>query len=552
MRGWRAKHNQSHTALRWLYWEEKKLVKSNLVPRIAHVGNTVAWKQSFLVDGYDEQTRTVYEFQGCFYHGCIRCFPNRSMKHPIHLNKTVHDVREEMRAKIEQLSALGYHVREMWECEWNQMINTNPQLKQFVDKLDMVTLLNPHEAFFGGRTYAIKLYHKIENEEQIHYSDMISLYPRANQECKYPTGHPEFIDQPGTTDISKFYGLVKCKILPPYELYHPVLPYRYDSKLLFPLCKTCAQRGIKQELLQRSKKCPHSAEERSLTGTWKKGYVIVYIYEVWHLKEQSNELFHPYIKTFMKIKQEASGWPAECDTEEKKRNYLQEYKEHEGIQLDYNKVEKNPGLRSLAKLMLNSFWGKFGQRPNQTQVTTCTKHSEFFQIITDDRQVIHRIEIANEHMAEIFHSFQEDCDPVQTNVNIFVACFNTSYARLKLYNALEILQERVLYFDTDSIIYTQKPTESLIPTVNYLGEFTNELDERDRITKFVAAGPKNYAYITKQGKQCCKVRGFTLNERGQKILHFTSMKHLVLNEILHPEDEPRTLTLENPHKITTM
>ena len=102
---------------------------------------------------------------------------------------------------------------------------------------------------------------------------MISLYPCANLECKYPTGHPEFIDQPGNTDIYKFYGFVKCRILPPYELYHPVLPYRYESKLL---------RG------------PRS-----------------------HLKR-------PYIKTFMKIKQEASGWPAECDTEEKRRNYLQQ------------------------------------------------------------------------------------------------------------------------------------------------------------------------------------------------------------------------------------
>ena len=118
---------------------------------------------------------------------------------------------------------------------------------------------------------------------------MISLYPCANIECKYPTGHPDFIDQPRTTDISKFYGLVKYKILPPYELYHPVLPYRYESKLLFPLCKTCAQNETKQELLQPSKKCPHSAEKRALTGTWttielgkaiEKGYVIVYIYEV--------------------------------------------------------------------------------------------------------------------------------------------------------------------------------------------------------------------------------------------------------------------------------
>ena len=49
-----------------------------------------------------------------------------------------------------------------------------------------------------------------------------------------------------------------------------------------------------------------------------------------------------------------------------------------------------------------------------------------------------------------------------------------------------------------------------------LGEFTNELDDGDHITEFVAAGPKNYAYNTFKGKQCCKVRRFTLNKRGQK------------------------------------
>ena len=393
------------------------------------------------------------------------------------------------------------------------MINNNPQLKQFVDKLDIVTPLNPREAFL-----------EVEQTQSNFIKKLKVMNKSITVIC---IGHPGFIDQPGTTDISKFYGLVKGKILSPYELYHPVLPYKYDSKLLFPLCKTCAQNGTKQELLQRSKKFPHSAEKRALTGTWttielekaiKKGYAIGYIYGVRYFKEQSNELFQPYIQTFMKIKQEASGWPTECDTQEKKRNYLQEYEQHESIQLDYNKVEKNPGQRSLAKLMLNSFWGKFGQHPNQTQITTCTKQSEFFQIIRDDRQVIHRIEIANEHMIEVFHSFQEVCDPVQTYVNIFVACFITSYARLKLYNALDILQKRVLYMDTDSVIYTQKPTESIIPTGNYQGEFTNELEDGDHITEFIAAGPKNYAYITKNGKQCCKVRGFTLNERGQKII----------------------------------
>ena len=57
----------------------------------------------------------------------------------------------------------------------------------------------------------------------------------------------------------------------------------------------------------------------------------------------------------MKLKQQASGWPTGCDTEETKQKYLQDYAEHQGIELDPNQIEKNPGLRSLAKSMLNSF-----------------------------------------------------------------------------------------------------------------------------------------------------------------------------------------------------
>ena len=118
VRGWRPNHIQSHAALTWLYWEEKQLTRSNLLPRIAHVRNKGERRlkdgnKSFLVDGYDEQTSTVYEFQGCFYHGCIMCFPNRGMKHPYHQNKTMKDVREDTRTKIERLSQLGYHVKEM-------------------------------------------------------------------------------------------------------------------------------------------------------------------------------------------------------------------------------------------------------------------------------------------------------------------------------------------------------------------------------------------------------------------------------------------------------
>ena len=144
----------------------------------------------------------------------------------------------------------------MWECEWRKKIQTEPHINKCIERLDIVTPLNPREAFFGGCTNAIKLRHKVQDDEQINYNNMISLYPCANLECQYPVGHPEFIDQPKTTDITRYYGLVKCNILPPYELYHSVLPYRIESKLLFPLCRSCAQQQIKDPLKKRSKKFP--------------------------------------------------------------------------------------------------------------------------------------------------------------------------------------------------------------------------------------------------------------------------------------------------------
>ena len=87
----------------------------------------------------------------------------------------------------------------------------------------------------------------------------------------------------------------------------------------------------------------------------------VKIHEVWHFSRDSTDLFSGYISTFLKIKQEASGWPSDVGEDpDKRRMYVETYKQTEGIQLDVEKIEKNPGMRSLAKMMLNSFWGKFG------------------------------------------------------------------------------------------------------------------------------------------------------------------------------------------------
>ena len=63
-----------------------------------------------------------------------------------------------------------------------------------------------------------------------------------------------------------------------------------------------------------------------------------------------------------------------------------------------------------------------------------------------------------------------------TKVNIVIAAFTTAYARLKLYNLLDLLQERVLYYDTDSVVYVHEPGKPDPPLGDYLGELTDELN----------------------------------------------------------------------------
>ena len=160
------------------------------------------------------------------------------------------------------------------------------------------------------------------------------------------------------------------------------------------------------------------------------------------------------------------------------------YHQKEGIQLEYNKIQKNPGLRTLAnggstlaKMMLNSMWGKFGQRLNKTRVQEFDDPQAFHRFLDTDTLDVRHVSIMNDQMVEVLYQYQKEDIPVSPNLNIFVACFTTCWARLKLYEALEQLQERVLYYDTDSVIYLEEPGQPSPVLGNYLGEFTSELDD---------------------------------------------------------------------------
>ena len=234
-----------------------------------------------------------------------------------------------------------------------------------------------------------------------------------------------------------------------------------------------------------------------MTGTWctpelekaeQMGYVIQTIHEVWHFRETRVGLFKDYVNTWLKLKTEASGWPAWYDTEEKKQLYMNQFQEKEGISLEYQKIAVNPGQRALAKLMLNSMWGKFGQQVHKLQVKEFIEPQAFCSFMDSDQHDVRYVSCIDEQRVEVHHREEALCENISPNLNIFVACFTTCWARLRLYEALELLNERVLCFDTDSVIFMTSPGEVEPVLGDYLGDFTGQLTNGDFITEFCSGG----------------------------------------------------------------
>lgn len=90
------------------------------------------------------------------------------------------------------------------------------------------------------------------------------------------------------------------------------------------------------------------------------------VHEVWHWTRfaqydaisKTGGIFTDYINAFLRLKQQADGWPRDSMTDDEKNHYIQDYYQTEGILLVKEEIAKNPGLRTVAKFMLNTLWGK--------------------------------------------------------------------------------------------------------------------------------------------------------------------------------------------------
>ncbi len=205
-----------------------------------------------------------------------------------------------------------------------------------------------------------------------------------------------------------------------------------------------------------------------MEGTWvslevneaiNQGYKILTIYEVWHYASstkynpETNEggLFSTYVNLFLKLKEEASGYPDNAHSEEEKQEYIDKFLEKEGILLDKENIKHNPGIRSVMKLMLNSFWGRFGMQTNKMQVKYISNLADWYALLDDDRYTIQDISMDIPDVLIVYYNQNEktnDGGNAINQINVVIASFVTCQARLKLLDVMQKLGSRVIYHDT--------------------------------------------------------------------------------------------------------
>ena len=440
------------------------------------------------------------------------------------------------------------------------------------------TVLQDEEYWFarlalrGGRTDVRKLQYSLSQEEidqrdKIIYYDVTSMYPAVQVMFDYPVGVPQvyvydtdyypcrihrgpesgnvlklncgcpyglrvlrknkmmFIheeyDDPTAEEIladDDFFGFVCVSYTPPTNLFHPVLLTTDD----------------------KNGKCVATLEAKvgyvcttvELKKALQKGYVLDRVHRFDKYKKRPG-LWNDFIKRLYVDKLSYS------QTEPCSREYMEEtariYEERFGmgdmIRESYPRWEDNPVKRQVAKIMLNSGWGKHCQRPNMSRTEIIADDdfqasANFVAEFEDERFSLKSIypmtsKIAYEKspLNNTYHNFHNSYIPA----GVFVP----AYGRLMLYEQLDRLGKNVLYHDTDSIIALQRSHGYQVPTSDIWGDWAEEKDSKIGIVSFTAIAPKSYGYRLSNGKTVTKFKGVCLKYAHSDILNLDKMNDMI-------------------------
>lgn len=349
---------------------------------------------------------------------------------------------------------------------------------------------NCREALRGGRTDVRVFYRKYSLEDVFErgkygrYIDVQSMYPYVMFAREYPVGHPEFRDDRNLTidDVLNSFGYCKIDIQPPdHYVHHPVLVHSRDNRL----CATLE---------------PWIEKVWCTPEIWKaieQGWKITKIHWIQSYPERRSDMFKNYLGHLLAEKIHNSS---ECpqNFEELAHSWRQAF----GIEIKRDKFQKNPGKRAVAKTQANSFWGKMCEKFKNTMA----QHVDAKQYIELENKehagqlrVTQRFKtgrnkwfVAGE-LTQMDNSSKYSQKKHRERTCPSVGVFVPMWGRMMLWEEMNKLGKRVMYHDTDSIIYEYDQSKYNVKEGKLLGDWEAELDGNP-IVEFVALAPKTYSY----------------------------------------------------------
>lgn len=485
------------------------------------------------VDGYYPEKKTIFMFLKCHYYGCPRCCMEHHEFNLILPERGIYisDVKKHLNDILKHLNQVYLNVETIWECEFHPEHDQlfSPYLLKCYDKP-----LTPTDCFKGGRTEVFKPYAHAENKKmEIKYYDVTSLYPSVYAYYRLPIGSPIHLigqsilpERFHPTASNRYFGYARIKITPLKKDLLGLLPVRDEisGRLYFPVHPLEGCWGTEEIYL-----------------AMQNGYELTEVYELYHWEntQSSTEHLKDYVAFFFRMKMEAEGWKKMGATNENP-NELEQQNIIEKVYQDSQRlckirphhVRKDPVKRALAKLYLNSLWGKWAQKPAKSCQTTIYGVQQFLELWHDshiDQQSCHFREISPMVFKVNYNMKPEFVHNVRHG-NLFIAGYVTIHARCVLHKQMLVIgPENVIYCDTDSIIAFIKEDLLSSLTGTGLGKWADEYPN-EKIKSIFALAPKLYSIMLEKNNETVeklKAKGVMFSLHNQKLLQFENVKRLI-------------------------
>jgi len=296
---------------------------------------------------------------------------------------------------------------------------------------------------------------------KIHAYDVNALYPFVMRTFEYPVGNPTYFR--GNIFINKDnpFGFFYCKINAPDSLKHPILQTHYKTKdgmrTVSPLGKFESW-FFSEEL--------YNAEKYGYKFEILRGYLF-----------ENDYIFKDYVDILYKMR-------------------LQYPKSHP--------------LNFLAKLYLNSLYGRFGMKDIFDDIVNFEKNDN--ELYEKNNNILDLFDIGSYIICKLKKPIEDILNKEDyNNINIAIASAVTSYARIHMSQFKNNPNLPNLYYtDTDSAYFDDPLPESFISNT-ILGKMKLE----GIYDKAIFLAPKLYALEnTKNGESIIKIKG--LNKESIK------------------------------------